>query len=165
LGKRHAALALLFLALLSVPLHWWMFTPANPWLLLVPTFVFGLAINGCFLVGASMLGDVCDADELESGQRREGIYSASMEFGKKCAIALSTVLVGFVLSGAGFEAKATLQSPETVLALRSGQVLVLGLAILGALILIFFYPLSHRRAEEIRRQLAERANATGMPTS
>jgi Na+/melibiose symporter-like transporter len=88
-----------------------------------------------------------------------------MEFGKKCAIALSTVLVGFVLSGAGFEAKATLQSPETVLALRSGQVLVLGLAILGALILIFFYPLSHRRAEEIRRQLAERANATGMPTS
>jgi GPH family glycoside/pentoside/hexuronide:cation symporter len=165
LGKRHAALALLFLALLSVPLHWWMFTPANPWLLLVPTFVFGLAINGCFLVGASMLGDVCDADELESGQRREGVYSASLEFGKKCAIALSTVLVGFVLAAAGFSAKAIHQTPETILALRGGQVLVLGLSVVGAFGLIFFYPLSHQRATEIRRLLAERASAGGTPSS
>jgi Na+/melibiose symporter-like transporter len=108
LGKRHAALALLLLGLLSVPLTWWMFTPENPWLQIVPGFIFGLAINGCFLIGVSMLGDVCDADELKTGHRREGIYSASLEFGKKCAIALSTIVVGYLLLAVGFGEKAAM---------------------------------------------------------
>ena len=160
LGKRHAALALLLLGLLSVPLTWWMFTPENPWLQIVPGFIFGLAINGCFLIGVSMLGDVCDADELKTGHRREGIYSASLEFGKKCAIALSTIVVGYLLLAVGFDEKAATQSVQTITSLRIGYMIILGVPIILAGVFIYFFPITHQRAMENRRLLDERVAAT-----
>ncbi len=155
-GKRHAALLFVGIATLSIPLTWWLFTPANPWLMLVPAVIIGITINGAFLVGVSMLADVCDADELRTGLRREGIYSASMEFGKKCAIALSTVLGGYLLAVAGFDQSQATQTESTLTALRLGYILVLGLAFLTAFLLFRRFPLTHESAREIRRQLDAR---------
>jgi Na+/melibiose symporter-like transporter len=160
IGKRHAALALLLLGLLSVPLTWWMFTPEHPWLQIVPGFIFGLAINGCFLISVSMLGDICDDDELKTGHRREGIYSASREFGNKCAIALSTIVVGYLLLAVGFNEKATMQSVQTITSLRIGYMIVLGAPMILAGVFIYFFPITHQRAMENRRLLDERAAAT-----
>jgi GPH family glycoside/pentoside/hexuronide:cation symporter len=160
IGKRHAALALLLLGLLSVPLTWGMFTPENPWLQIVPGFIFQLAINGCFLIGVSMLGDVCDDDELKTGHRREGLYSASLEFGKKCAIALSTIVVGYLLLAVGFDEKAAMQSVQTITSLRIGYMIVLGVPMILAGVFLYFFPITHQRAMENRRLLDERAAAT-----
>jgi GPH family glycoside/pentoside/hexuronide:cation symporter len=160
LGKRHATLALLLLGLLSVPLVWWMYTPENPWLQIVPGFIFGLAINGSFLIGVSMLGDVCDDDELKTGHRREGLYSASLEFGKKCAIALSTILVGYLLLAVGFDEKAAMQSDQTTTSLRIGYMIVLGVPMILASVFIYFFPITHQRAIENRRLLDERIAAS-----
>ena len=108
---------MLGLSLLFTILTWWLFTPANPWLSVIPGFVTGFALNGCFLIGVSMLGDVCDADQLETGRRREGIHSASLELGKKMAIALSTLLSGYVLAATGFDQKLAVQTTDTLLTL------------------------------------------------
>ena len=159
LGKRHATLTLLLLGLLSVPLVWWMFTPENPWLQIVPGFIFGLAINGSFLIGVSMLCDVCDDDELKTGHRREGMYSASLEFGKKCAIALSTIVVGYLLLAVGFDEKAATQSTQTTTSLRIGYMIVLGVPMIIASVFIYFFPITHQRATENRRLLDERLAA------
>lgn len=160
LGKRHATLTLLLLGLLSIPLVWWMFTPENPWLQIVPGFIFALAINGSFLIGISMLGDVCDDDELKTGHRREGLYSASLEFGKKCAIALSTVVVGYLLLAVGFDEKASMQSIQTTTSLRIGYMIVLGIPMILASVFIYFFPITHQRAIENRRLLDKRHPAT-----
>lgn len=114
IGKRHAMLWMLALSILFVILSWWLFTPVNPWLSVIPSFFTGFALNGCFLIGVSMLGDICDTDELKTGRRREGIYSASLEFGKKMAIALSTLLSGYVLAATGLDQALLIQPPEAI---------------------------------------------------
>ncbi len=156
-GKRHAMILMLGLSTLFIGLTWWLFTPANPWLSVIPGFVTGFALNGCFLIGVSMLGDVCDADQLETGRRREGIYSASLEFGKKMAIALSTLLSGYLLATTGFDQKLAVQTTETVIALRLGYILVISLSLGISALCIWFYPLTHSQASETRRQLDARA--------
>lgn len=153
IGKRHAFLWMLAATIVGTVISWWLFTPANPWLSVIPAFIIGFCLNGCFLVGTSMLGDVCDADELETGLRREGIYSASLEFGKKMAIALSTLLSGYVLAATGFNQVLPTQSTETLTALRIGYIMVIGGTLLLSFLCIWFYPLTHAQTIEIRRQL------------
>lgn len=162
IGKRHSMLWLLALSVLFTGLSWWFFTPVNPWLSVIPAFVTGFALNGCFLIGVSMLGDVCDADELDTGRRREGIYSASLEFGKKMAIALSTLLSGYVLAATGFDQKLVIQTGETIYALRFGYIGVIGFSLCISAICIFFYPLTHSQAAEVRKQLDARAATKGL---
>jgi len=156
LGKRHAMLWLLGVCLVSAGSTWWLFTPANPWLSLVPSFAIGFCLNGCFLIGVSMLGDVCDEDELKTGRRREGIYSASLEFGKKAAIAVATLLTGYALAFTGFDQKLAVQTDHTLLALRGGYVVLMVGTLLVSAICIWFYPLSHESVNQVRRLLESR---------
>ena len=157
LGKRHAQLWMLATTFIFVVITWWFNVPHNPWLSVVPGFMTGFCLNGAFLIGVSMLGDVCDADEIETGLRREGIYSASLEFGKKVAIGLSTLLSGYVLAATGFNQTLAAQSHETLTALRIGFILVIGGTLVLSAICIWFYPLTHAQTVEIRRQLDQRS--------
>jgi GPH family glycoside/pentoside/hexuronide:cation symporter len=60
--------------------------------------------NGCGgAIGASMLADVIDYDELHSGERKEGAYSAAWGFAIKLAIGLVVMATGFALQLSGFE--------------------------------------------------------------
>jgi len=156
IGKRHAMLYLLLFGIASVISTWWLFTPANPWLSILPGFAVGFSLNGCFLVSVSMLGDVCDDDELRTGRRREGIYSASLEFGKKMAIALSTLLTGYVLAFTGFDQKLAVQTEETLFALRFGYVALMTVTLALSAACIWFYPLTHAYLEGVRHQIDER---------
>ena len=157
LGKRQAMLAMLFACMLFIASTWWLFVPAAPWLSLIPIFAAGFCINGCFLLGASMLGDVCDADELETGLRREGIYSASLEFGKKFAIGISTLLTGYVIALAGIDPSHATQASSTITTLRLAYILVLASPLFFAGLCIWFYPLSRERALEIREEIEAKA--------
>ncbi|MBU3666487.1 MAG: hypothetical protein FGM15_11520 [Chthoniobacterales bacterium] len=145
IGKRDAVLWLLVMALAFTCTTWWLFTPSYPWLLVIPSFFIGFALNGAFLVGVSMLGDICDADEVETGHRREGVYSSSFEFGKKVAIALSTLLSGYVLAATGFDPELPEQSSGTLLALRAGYIAVIGLSLVVSAACIYFYPKTLKR--------------------
>ena len=73
------------------------------------------------------------------------------------AIALSTLLSGYVLAATGFDQKLAVQTTDTLLALRLGFIAVIGTALGISALCIWFYPLTHAQAEEVRRQLDERA--------
>ena len=155
-GKRRTALVLVLSVLVSLPTTWWLFNPARPWLQLLPTFVLRFSTDGAFLLATSMLADVCDEDELFTGLRREGIYSAALEFGKKCAIAFSTVVSGYVLAVVGFDAKMPMQTEQTLTNLRLGYIVILTITLGAGAICIAFFPLTHARAMEIRAVLDRR---------
>lgn len=156
IGKRHATIGLLVVGMVSALSTWWLYTPTQIWLQLVPSFFTGFALNGAFLIGVSMLGDVCDMDELETGLRREGIYSASMEFGKKCAIAFSTILSGYVLAVTRFDQTLAVQGPETIFRLRLCFIVVVVFCLLLSAFIISFYPITHARAMAVRSELETR---------
>jgi len=92
--------------------------------------VAGAAMGSGSVLSASILADLIDVDEQRTGERKEGIYSASMHFVMKLGTTLATAASGFVLSAVGFAPNVE-QSPESLLGIR---ILFAGLPCLGFVI-------------------------------
>jgi GPH family glycoside/pentoside/hexuronide:cation symporter len=87
------------------------------------------------VIGPSMLADVIDSDELATGSRREGVYSAAWGFSFKAGSAFTVLLTGIALELSGFQPNVE-QGPAAFWTLRgifAGAPLVMSLA--GAFVL------------------------------
>lgn len=84
-SKKTAMITSMSAALFAVLLSWFTLTPEMPYLQIVHTVIMGMGVQGGWLLFSSLLGDVCDEDERNTGLRQEGIYSAVMGFFNKCA--------------------------------------------------------------------------------
>ncbi len=52
------------------------YNPELPYLVLIPTVLLSAGMLMFFTLGSSMVGDICDEDELNTGKRSEGSYYA-----------------------------------------------------------------------------------------
>jgi GPH family glycoside/pentoside/hexuronide:cation symporter len=123
--------------------------------------VAGAGASVAYLIPWAMMPDVIEYDELETGQRREGIFYGFMVFLQKTSIALGVFMVGRVLATTGYitptDAVPVPQQPEGALnAIRLfiGPIpaIILGLG----LILTYFYPITREKHTEVRAMLAKR---------
>ena len=64
-----------------------------------------------------MLADVIDADELATGQRKEGAYTAAFTFTFQVGSGITVALVGFALALSGFRPNVE-QTPAAVWTMR-----------------------------------------------
>jgi Na+/melibiose symporter-like transporter len=116
----------------------------------------GFFTGGGQMVGQSILADVIDWDEHETGQRKEGAYAAAWGFAIKSATAAVIVLVSAALQFSDFEPNRD-QSAATLWMLRAingGVPLVMYLA--GAL-LIRRFSLNEAEHAVLRAALDDRA--------
>jgi len=114
-GKKNAQIASCSLtAALALTLPF-ILTPSHPHWLIVPTLVMVPLSTINAILTASMVPDICDLDELENGQRREGLFTAVMGFVGKLEISLCFLVVGYVLSWSGFDANLSGPQPDNVL--------------------------------------------------
>jgi GPH family glycoside/pentoside/hexuronide:cation symporter len=159
-GKHKTLICALCIGLVAFGSSWWLYTPDYPMLSLVCGGLNGFSATGLWVVLPAMSADVIDYDELQSSKRREGAYSATFSWVMKVGMMFSMLIGGPLLEATGFDAKlGGAQSPETVLWIR---ILFAGIpvtALLIALLLIGFYPLSTERMREIRAQLEQRRGA------
>lgn len=92
LGKRNTltiAIILMCLAQLSKIVC---YNPEYPYLIVIPTILLSAGMLFFFTLGSSMVGDICDEDELKRGYRSEGsFYSIFWWF-----IKMGTALASFV---------------------------------------------------------------------
>ncbi len=58
------------------------------------------------ITASSMIADIVEASELETGRRTEGVFFAGWFFVQKCATGLGILLTGLILSFSGFPQKA-----------------------------------------------------------
>ncbi|MDG2008491.1 MAG: MFS transporter [Candidatus Binatia bacterium] len=103
----------------------------------------------------SMVGDVIDEDDLETGERREGLYNGLLMFLRKLAGAVAVFLALALLDFAGFQ-DGQEQSPSVLLMIRLlaslGPALFLFLGFLAAI----RYPLTRERHAEVLAALESR---------
>jgi GPH family glycoside/pentoside/hexuronide:cation symporter len=132
-------------------------TPANPWLQILPALlIFPLGV-GLWLVVPSMQADVADYDELHSGQRREGSFSAVFSWTFKLSTALTNGLGGLLLVWTGFQVSSGASQPPAVLAhLKLLYVWIPVSFWILCLVCIWRYPLTRSRMREIRAALEAR---------
>lgn len=92
LGKRKTlsiAIILMILAQLSKIIC---YNPSHPYLIVIPTILLSIGMLFFFTLGSSMVGDICDEEELKTGYRTEGsFYSIFWWF-----IKMGTALASFV---------------------------------------------------------------------
>lgn len=164
LGKKNAAI---LLALISMTFTAGLY---GSWLLdLVPgapndpsiLFMFALvamtnsAAVGMMMLTSSMMADVVEASQQETGRRSEGLFFAGYFFMQKCAVGIGTFAAGMILTFADFPQNAVPGRVDVTvldgLALYyMGTVLVLG--IIGVLVLRHF-PISRESHNERLRVL------------
>ncbi len=154
IGKRHAFIVCLAIAALGVLSQFITLHPSHPYWLLASNFVLGFGLQGVWLMCQTMTADVCDEDDLRTGHRREGIYGATYALMEKIGIGIGFAAGGFLAGWCGY--LAGVPGPETLARLRVALILTpaLGMA-LGAL-LIWRYPLTHERMQQIRAELDAR---------
>ncbi len=123
-------------------------------------FLAGFGVSVAYLIPWSMIPDVIDLDELNTGQRREGIFYGFMVLLQKIGLALGLFLVGQGLELAGFiEGKTDLQQPETaLLAIRIAIGPLPTLFLIMGLILAYYYPITKEIHGSILLKLQERKN-------
>jgi len=154
-SKKTAMIVSLSAALFAVLLSWFTLTPKMPYLQLVHTVIMGMGVQGGWLLFSSLLGDVCDEDERQTGLRQEGIYSAVMGFCNKCAGAFVGIGAAYMLDFSGFVPGMD-PDPEMGYKMKVIFILMQALGLLVALALMICFPINRKRAEETRRILDER---------
>ncbi|MFZ4641041.1 MAG: MFS transporter [Nodosilinea sp.] len=118
--------------------------------------VVSFGVAAAYVVPWAMLPDVIELDELQTGQRREGLFYAFMTLLQKVGLALGLLVVGFALQASGFDSRASQQPASALLTIRIFIGPVPMVLLLAALGLARFYPISRQVHAEILLRLAER---------
>ena len=121
----------------------------------------GVGVATAYLIPWSMLPDVIELDELNTGKRREGIFYAFMVLLQKLGLALGLFLVGLALESTGFISSTPgqplpAQPGSAMLAIRVAIGPLPTLILLIGLLLAYFYPISREVHTEILLKLRER---------
>lgn len=143
----------------SIGMSWFSIdtTFGAPWLIFIPIPFIAFGLGGLFTLMMSMTADVCDLDELENGMpRKEGTFGAIYWWMVKLGQALALVLGGLALKLVGFDGNAATQTAETLLQLRIADIFIPSITAGLAIIIMWKYSLSEKRACEIKVQLEER---------
>ncbi|GAB4434090.1 MAG: MFS transporter [Chloroflexi bacterium OHK40] len=136
--------------------------PEQLGLAIVLGVIAGAGIATAYLIPWSMMPDVIELDELETGQRREGMFYGFMVLLQKLGLALGLFLVGLALQASGFDQNlAAGQQPEsalTTIRLMIGPVPTV--ILICGMVLTWFYPITREKHAQILAQLAARRAAT-----
>jgi GPH family glycoside/pentoside/hexuronide:cation symporter len=94
IGKRRALMLAIAMSIVGFALKWVCYRPDIPWLVVVPAPLISFGLGGLFTLVPSMIADVVDVDELETHERREGMYGSifwwMVKLGMSAALAMST---------------------------------------------------------------------------
>ena len=158
IGKKKAFIVSQAISVLGYILLWFLFIPGKPYMFIIALPFFAFGIGSLFTLMMSMTADVIDLDELNSGERREGIFGAIYWWMVKFGFAIAGLLTGTIMSLVGFNPDAAVQPEGAILGLR---LFYSGFPILGTLVAIYVmrnYDLTEERANEISAELAKRKN-------
>ncbi len=160
-GKKNAFLLCTATIMLAGIAKWFCYVPGGGWLLVIPSLLLAPGLVAVMVLVPSMTADICDLDEVVTGERREGMFNAVLGWMLKVALSGSYFLAGLVLDLTGWQTSLKeAQSPETYLTMRIAFSAGTILFALIAAALISGYRVTEETVAESRRAV-QRARAAG----
>ncbi len=157
IGKKNAFVVSSLISVVGYGLKWYGFHPGMPWLIFMPIPLMSFGIGGLFTLMMSMTADVCDYDELRNGMpRKEALFGAVYWWMVKLGTSLALLVSGIVLSAVGFDQNVQVQTAETITRLRIADISIPSVTALLAIIVMWKYNITEKRAREIRDELVAR---------
>jgi GPH family glycoside/pentoside/hexuronide:cation symporter len=161
IGKRRTFMLTISISLIGYALKWVGYNPDPPYWLLYAAPFAAFGVGSLFTLMGSMIADVCDYDELETGERREGVFGAIYWWMVKIGMAMAGLLTGIMLNASGFAVELASQSERTLFLLRVFDVGVPLVTSAIAIVIMLTYQISERKAYEIRAELERRRGKLG----
>jgi len=161
LGKKRTFYVAIGISMLGYAMKWVCYDPELPWLLLLPAPFLAFGLGGLFTLIPSMIADVVDLDELQTRERREGMYGAVFWWVIKLGMAAALAGGGFLLNATGFDvALAGNQSAQAIFLMRLFDSAVPFVASGLAIWAIAKFPITEERAHQVRLELEARRGTT-----
>lgn len=156
-GKKQAFHICISISIVGYASKWFLYNPDNPILICfsAPMIAFGL---GClFTLMSSMIADICDFDELQTNERREGMYGSIYWWVVKLGMAAALAIGGAMLVMTGFDVEfAEQQTERTFFWMRLLDVSVPMISSIVAVFLVASYKITGEMAIRVREQLEDR---------
>jgi glycoside/pentoside/hexuronide:cation symporter, GPH family len=97
LGKRNTLVVAILLIAMAQVSKVVCYNPSHPFLIVIPTILLSCGMLFFFTLGSSMVGDICDEDELQTGHRAEGSYYSVFWWFIKMGTALASLISGALI--------------------------------------------------------------------
>jgi len=160
IGKRRTFILATFVTLVGSLLKWFCYDPITQWKVLIPAPFMAVGMGALFTLMGSMIADVCDLDELETGERREGMFGAIYWWMVKLGMALAFGLSGYLLNATGFKVElGGAQSSTTFLWMRAVDVVIPAVAAGISILAVASFKITEEKSYEIRQELEKRRGA------
>ncbi len=179
IGKKPAMLLLMAVSAVSYASVWFTFQPyitgwvagtaswltdvtgmpsyiSKAWPVYVTAACIGIFCNCMPLILNSMVADVCDVDELNSGHQRQAFYGAIFVTCDKIAMGVAMLLQGFLLTTSGFDHHVAIQKAGTIAFWLKALLLSQPTGFILGFLIILAYPITRDMASDIRAQLDAR---------
>ena len=136
--------------------------PGQAGVMYVLGIMAGFGVSVAYLVPWSMMPDVIELDELQTGQRREGVFYGFMVLMQKFGLAFGLFLVGIALQASGFQenipgqTELPIQPDSALFAIRIATGPVPAICLICGLFLTYFYPITREMHAEMLLKLEER---------
>jgi Na+/melibiose symporter-like transporter len=126
------------------------------WIMLVAGFFETCLFLVFDICWRSMIADLTEQTELETGRRNEGVISSAITFSTKCADALGTLIAGVLLSLIAFPTETAVGDVPPDIIAKLGLIYgpVVFLIWMGVILSISRYRISRSRHQETLDQLA-----------
>ena len=160
IGKRNAFFVSTGISMFGYALKWFCYHPEYPMLTLLPAPFLAFGLGGLFTLMGSMIADVVDLDELNTGERREGMFGSVYWWVVKVGQSIALGAGGFLLASTGLDIDlGANQAARTITLLRAYDAFIPLIASAIAIFAIYRYPVTESTALEVRAQLEERRGA------
>jgi GPH family glycoside/pentoside/hexuronide:cation symporter len=156
IGKRKAVVSACLIGICGYGGSWFLYTPAIIWLQTVASGLMGMSAASLWMLHSSIGADIIDHDEINTGKRREGSFTACASYILKLGNSLGYYVSGLILTWSGFTWKLKVQAPETILAIRSSLASLPVVGLVVAIIFVLHMKVTKEKAMENRRKLEDR---------
>jgi GPH family glycoside/pentoside/hexuronide:cation symporter len=157
IGKRHAFMIGIGVSMLGYGLKWVCYNPEMPWLAVVPAPLMAFGLGTLFTLVPSMVADVVDTDELQTHERREGMYGSIFWWTVKLGLSAALAGSGYLLNATGFDVNLDgAQAARTIVLLRIFDAAIPIIASAIAIWAVYTFPITEQRAYEVRQELERR---------
>ena len=157
IGKKKAFYIATGISIVGYGMKWVCYHPDYPLLTLLPAPFMAFGLGALFTLMGSMIADVCDMDELETGERREGMFGSIYWWVVKLGQAAALAMGGYLLYATGFDVElGSAQSADTIFMMRLFDVVIPMVASAIAIWMVYTYPITEQKAHEIREALEKR---------
>ncbi len=164
IGKRRAFFVSTGISMVGYALKWFCYTPDNPWLVLIPAPLMAFGLAGLFTLMPSMIADVVDLDELNTNERREGMYGSIFWWVVKLGQSLAILGGGILLNVTGFDVDlGGAQTADTITMMRLFDAFIPCAASGIAIWAIASFSITEEKAHEVRDELERRRGTGGEP--